>query len=91
MKLTLLSNVFPWIRNDIVLGLETKLGTKSCMESCSSDVIRKANYFFETVLYKHIPKPKPGKSTQIVQWDHNSAAVLVMPDIIKETDLPSST
>jgi hypothetical protein len=66
MKLTS-SNVFPWIRDSIVLGLETELGTKSPVEACSSAVIRKDNSLFDTVTYNPVPKLKPGKLAWIAQ------------------------
>jgi hypothetical protein len=60
MKLTW-SNVFSWICDDIVAGLETKLGKKSCLEACYySAVIRKANCFFETVPTNTFPNQSQG-------------------------------
>jgi hypothetical protein len=87
MKLTS-SNVFPWIRDSIVQVLENDLKTQSRAVSSSSAVIKKANSFFHTVAYNRVPKPKPGQSARIAQRNHDSVAVPVTPDIIKEVDLP---
>jgi hypothetical protein len=88
MKLTS-SNVLPWIRDDIVLGLETKLGKIPIWRHVHHLLLsERPNVSLKLLLTSTLQKPKPGNSALIAEWDHKSIAVLLMPDTIAYVDLP---